>query len=337
VERLLWVIGRSGHGVFELAPDPESRSPEPEVRNAWADRMRALAVATGVPITGPLPLRLIESTAEAGGRMFGQVHSRGIASIFSFRTRLPFDDLADWRTLRAEPESRQRQLLTDPAVRQRLVEAVHHGDYGESFGAEIHQPDFDRLRVFDQVLPPFPTVNEVAAQRRMDPVELMIDLAVRSDFDQLFLQFLGMVDEGYQLRAMKHPRTVMTFSDAGAHVSQISDCSIQTYLFAYWMRERGEFTLEEAVRMITLQPALAWGFADRGLVREGMVADLNVFDPETVAPQMPVIIDDLPGGGQRLVQRADGFLATVVAGEVVHRDGRHTGALPGRLLRSAGA
>ena len=92
-----------------------------------------------------------------------------------------------------------------------------------------------------------------------------------------------MADDG-SLAAMRHPRTVMTFSDSGAHVSQIIDCSIQTHLLAYWVREREAFTLEEAVRMITLAPATAWGLADRGLVREGFVADLNVFDPDAVAP-----------------------------------------------------
>ena len=134
---------------------------------------------------------------------------------------------------------------------------------------------------------------------------------------------------------MKHPRTVMTFSDAGAHVSQISDVSIQTHLLAYWVREREAFTLEEAVRMITLVPATAWGFADRGLVREGFVADLNVFDPETVAPALPTVQHDLPAGARRLVQKATGFRATVVGGEVVLEDGEHTGALPGRLVRGA--
>ena len=85
--------------------------------------------------------------------------------------------------------------------------------------------------------------------------------------------------------------------------------------------------------MLTLAPATAWGFADRGLVREGFVADLNVFDPARVAPELPTVATDLPGGAKRLKQGARGFLATVVAGEVLLRDGEHTGALPGTVLR----
>ena len=110
--------------------------------------------------------------------------------------------------------------------------------------------------------------------------------------------------------------------------------SIHTHLLGHWVRDRQEFTLEEAVRMITLTPALAWGFSDRGLLREGMAADLNVFDPARVGPVVPRLVDDLPGGGSRLEQRSTGFAATVVAGEVTILDGTPTGATPGRLVRS---
>ena len=130
------------------------------------------------------------------------------------------------------------------------------------------------------------------------------------------------------LRALRHPRAVMTFSDSGAHLSQIADSSIHTHLLGYWVRDRQEFTLEEAVRMITLAPALAWGFADRGLLRPGMAADINVFDPATVGPAVPTLVADLPGGGQRLEQRSHGFSATLVNGQVTIRNGVRTGMRP---------
>jgi N-acyl-D-amino-acid deacylase len=111
------------------------------------------------------------------------------------------------------------------------------------------------------------------------------------------------------------------------------DSSLQTHLLSHWVREKQAFTLEQAIRMITLVPATLWGFADRGLIREGMAADLMVFDPDGIAAEMPELVDDLPAGARRLVQRARGVAATVVNGEVLLRDGKHTGALPGRLLR----
>jgi N-acyl-D-aspartate/D-glutamate deacylase len=125
----------------------------------------------------------------------------------------------------------------------------------------------------------------------------------------------------------------MTFSDSGAHLSQIADSSIHTHLLGHWVRDRQEFSLEEAVRMVTLAPALAWGLSDRGLLRSGMKADINVFDPVTVGPAVPTLVDDLPAGGRRLEQRSHGFRATLVNGEVTLRDGEATGATPGRLLR----
>jgi N-acyl-D-amino-acid deacylase len=161
---------------------------------------------------------------------------------------------------------------------------------------------------------------------------------VQSGGEQLFMQpSLYPQDEAMLLRALRHPRGVMTFSDSGAHVSQIADASIHTHLLGYWVRARQEFTLEEAVRMITLAPALAWQFSDRGLLRPGMAADINVFDPATVGPAVPTLVDDLPGGGRRLEQRSEGFLATLVNGRVTIRDGALTGLTPGRLLRAHGA
>ena len=125
----------------------------------------------------------------------------------------------------------------------------------------------------------------------------------------------------------------MTFSDSGAHVGQIADSSIHTHLLAYWVRRRQDFTLEEAIRMITLAPATAWGFHDRGLLREGLAADINVIDPEKVGPQAPRVVHDLPGGSRRLLQKADGIRFTVVNGRVLMEDGVHTGELPGKLMR----
>ena len=136
---------------------------------------------------------------------------------------------------------------------------------------------------------------------------------------------------------MKWPRSVVTFSDSGAHVSQIMDSSLQTHLLGHWVREKEAFTLEEAVRELTLCPASHWGLHDRGLLKPGFAADVIVFDPETVGPRMPEVVHDLPAGARRLEQKADGIAATVVNGEVVLRDQEPTGALPGTVLRGPGA
>jgi N-acyl-D-aspartate/D-glutamate deacylase len=342
VSRLVGLMGEMGVGIFELTPEVAWASPDPAERREFYGRLHALALSSGVPFTFGLSgvpprcyevLDLIDETAAAGGRMFGQSHSRGVASVQSFKTRLAFDVLPEWHEVRSLPHDEQLRLLREPEVRKRLVYAAHHGDYGRAIGAEARRPDFAAMTVLEQPVPPNPSVAALAAERNVDPVELIIDLAVRRNFDQFFVQAIVPVEPEAQLRVMKHPRTVMTFSDSGAHVSQIADASIQTHLLAHWVRDRQLFSLEEAVRMLTYVPAYLWGFSDRGLLREGLVADVNVFDPERVGPAMPTLESDLPGGAIRLVQRATGFRATLVAGQPVLREGQHTGARPGRLLR----
>ena len=111
------------------------------------------------------------------------------------------------------------------------------------------------------------------------------------------------------------------------------DSSLQTHLLSHWVREKQAFTLEQAVRMLSLVPATLWGFHDRGLLREGMMADMVVFNPDTITATMPEVVHDLPAGARRLVQRTKGMAATVVNGKIVLKDCKPTGALPGRLLR----
>ncbi|MFN0093040.1 MAG: N-acyl-D-amino-acid deacylase family protein [Acidimicrobiales bacterium] len=345
VRALVGVMGDLGAGIFEIASEQAARTRDPEVRGEYFGRIRDLAVETGRPVTfGVIVTRpdgsdsqwlldLIDETAAAGGRMFGQAHAREFSVLLSWKTRLPFDGLAEWAEVRGRPLEDQKRAFTDPETRAWLVKAAHEGQYGRGIGAETRAPRYDEIMIMDRTTPPWRSVAEVAAERGLDPVELMIDLAVNSDFDQLFMQVIANWNQDALLATMRHPRTVVTFSDSGAHVSQIMDSSIQTHLLSHWVRDRQAFSLEEAVRMLTLEPASAWGFQDRGLLRVGMAADLNVFDPERVAPAMPTVRHDLPGGSRRLVQKAVGFKATVVNGEVLLRDGEPTGAAPGQLLR----
>ncbi len=345
VRRLVGVMGELNAGLFEIAGEGVDRAPgDPGLRD-YHVRLRDLAVETGRPVTfGVFSRRgvpdvwrtyldLLDETAAAGGRMFAQVHSRSLSALLSFKTQMPFDRLPVWKELRALPLAEQRRRLHDPELRRRLIEASGESDGRRPVGAEARTADYDWLLVFDTVEGPHRTVAEVARERGQHPAETMIDLALARDLDLFFLQPVANEDQDYALELMRHPRAVVTFSDSGAHVSQLMDSSLQTHLLYHWVRRKQAFTLEQAVRMLTLVPATLWGFADRGLIREGMAADLVVFDPETIAAEMPEVVDDLPSGARRLVQRTRGIAATVVNGEVLLRDGKHTGALPGQLLR----
>jgi N-acyl-D-aspartate/D-glutamate deacylase len=344
--RLVHVMADAGVGMLEGGAEGILAA-DPAVRADVVAKVIDLAGVTGVPMTngiiatdpgGREMLSMLDRVAEHGGRMIGQSHCRGINVLLSFKTRLPFDLLPEWQPIRAQSLDEQRRALSDPDVRARLAAAAMEGDYTRwrGIGAMPRKPDFDGLRVYERGLPPNPTVADVARIRGVSPALAMIDLALETDFDVLFIQpSLYPQDDAVLLEVLRHPRTVMTFSDSGAHLSQICDSSIQTHLLGYWVRERQEFSLEEAVRMLTFAPASAWGFHDRGLLREGMVADVNVFDPETVGPAVPEVVTDLPGGGNRLSQKAHGFHATVVSGEITILDGEPTGATPGRLVRNA--
>ena len=343
VRRLVSVMGDMNAGIFELAG--ERFGGEPKSLREYHVRLRDLAVETGVPVTWGLfsrrddpetwrvYLALLEETAAAGGRMFAQVHSRALSVVLSFRTSLPFDRLPVWKELRALPLAEQRQRLRDPALRRRLVDAARERDERRAIGAEPRPAAYEWIFLFDRVDGPRRSVADVARERGLDPVEAMIDLALEKDLERFFLQPIANENQDHALELMQHPRTVVTFSDSGAHVSQIMDASLQTHVLSHWVREKQAFTLEQAVRMLSFDTATHWGFADRGLIREGMAADLLVFDPETVGPEMPEVVHDLPAGARRLVQRARGIAATVVNGDIVLRDGKPTGALPGQLLR----
>jgi len=129
---------------------------------------------------------------------------------------------------------------------------------------------------------------------------------------------------------------VLGLGDGGAHVDVICDCGYPSFVLSYWVRERarGTLSLETAIRVLTSEPARLFGLHDRGVVAPGRKADLNVLDAATVHPQPVEILQDLPTGAKRIVQRTDGFAATVVAGAFVQRAGEDTGARPGRVVRS---
>jgi N-acyl-D-amino-acid deacylase len=342
VRALVGVMGDAGAGIFEMANEAHA---DDRQRTDYWNRMRDLAVDSGRPMTfviGYSPstpelwrqyLNLLDDSALRGGRMIGQVHSREFLSVIGFKVRLPFDGLPAWRELRSRPLAEQRAALSDPTRRAHLVDEALNGPYGTAIGAEARAPSYDILRVLDTPEGPWRTVGEVAAERGTTPVDAMIDLSLASDFDQLFSQPFANQDPDVVLAMIKHPRTVVGVSDSGAHVSQIMDSSIPTYLLAHWVRRTEALRWEEAIRMLTFDPASAWGLHDRGLIQEGFVADLTVFDPATVGPGQPHGVSDLPAGAKRLTQKATGILATVVNGTVLMREGEHTGALPCQLIR----
>jgi len=346
IDVLVSEMGRMGAGIFELAHHHHLRSSDPEKREAYISRLVDLAIRTGVPVTygmlatnqgdnGWRPVvELLDRINNGGGRSWAQVHTRYFGVLLSFATRLPFDSLPVWADLRTRSLEEQKAALLDPITRTRLIEEAVHGDYGRSIGAEARKPEWEHIYPMENsALPPFKSIADLASERNATPMEVFIDVALAHDLDIFFIQAAANQDQDVVLELMRHPYAIPTFSDSGAHVTQIMDSSLQSHMLGHWVRNQGAFSLEEAVHRMTQVPATAWGFNDRGVLAEGKAADINVFDPETVAPNLPELRHDLPSGAPRLRQTATGFRATIVNGGVLVEDGETTGLTPGSLLR----
>jgi len=344
VRAIVNAMGELNAGIFEIAGETVGRDPE-RVRE-YFDRLKDLAVESRVPITfGMFSVRvapelwrpyydLADETAAAGGRMAIQAHSRALNVLLSFEGNTPFDKWDVWKDIRTLPLAEQKAKLRDPSIKRALVDVAKAPYKGPRIvGAEARPPDWDWVYLMDTMSNDPRRMSDVARERGVHPVEAMIDIALEKDFKVFFRQPIANENQDHVLEMMKHPRSLVTFPDSGAHVSQIMDSSLQTHLLSHWVREKQAFTLEEAVRLITYDTATQWGLHDRGLLRVGLAADFAVFDPDTIAPRMPDVVHDLPGGAKRLKQTAEGMLATVVGGQVLLSNNEHTGALPGRLIR----
>ena len=353
VDRLVGAMAELNAGIFQVGPDTSGG----EAQRRFLARLKQVAVETGRPVMfgtissrqGDKPnpwtyqLEYLDDCAAAGARMWGQTTTRSINAIFSLKSYLPFDVLPAWRALRHLPLDEQKQRLADPATRRQLVAAEAdmkpRGNVFQGGGAattDPRKPDYDNLYAMKSVDWDDPTVAQLSAQRGKHPVEVMIDLVLEND-NQVFIQPLVNEQPDHVLGMLKHPRTLATFSDSGAHVCQEMGSSLQTHMLSYWVRAKRAFTLEEAVRKLTFDNASAWELNDRGLLRTGYKADLVLFDEVRVRPAMPSVETDLPGGARRLVQKAEGIAAVVVNGQVTLENGEATGRMPGALLRGPGA
>ncbi len=353
VDRLVGVMGELGAGIFQVGPDISGGA----AQRAFLARLKRVALESGRPVmfgtissrqgVDPNPwtyqLEYLDECAAAGARVWGQTGTRSINAIFSLKSYLPFDVLPAWRELRRLPLAEQKRRLGDEATRRTLIAEEAHMkprdnvfQGGGAATTDPRRPDYDNLYAMKDVDWNDPTVAQLAAAQGKHPVEVMIDLALAND-NQVFVQPIVNEHPDHLLGMLRHPRTLATFSDSGAHVCQEMGSSLQTHMLSYWVRGKGAFTLEEAVRKLAFDNAAAWGLADRGLLRTGYRADLVLFDAARVRPAMPTVESDLPGGARRLVQKAEGIAATIVNGEVTLENGTPTGRLPGRLLRGPGA
>ena len=340
-------IGRGGRGVFEMVADFADIDEEFALLRQMVEvsgRPMSISVAQNdrVPAQWQRLLDLIGEAVDAGLAMKAQVAPRAIGILFGLEASLhPFSAHPTFRALAGLSRPELVARLRDPAVRARLL-AEHPPE-----GLAMLIAAFDRTFLLGDPPDYEPSAEKSlaaeAARRGVDPQALALDWMLADDGRALLYRpFLNYTD--FNLDAARQmlldPNAVPGLGDAGAHCGMICDGSFPTFLLHHWGRDRtrGEkLEVPWLVKRQTSDTARIVGLHDRGVIAPGMRADLNLIDWPNLRLRPPEILFDLPAGGKRLVQRAEGYRMTLVAGESICENGKLTGALPGRLVRGAQA
>lgn len=346
------MLGEVGQGVFELAPagvmGEDLAAPEREME--W---MRRLAEATGRPVTFALAqhdespdqwktqLELAQQAWDDGIQIRPQVAGRPLGLLLGLQTFHPLNGRPSYQAIADLPLDERVERMRDPEVRAAILGESSIADPRATFiGLGLDRtfvmgdpPDYEPA--------PDTSIAALAADLEADPWDLLYDLLLRDDGRELLLRpLLGYSNFDHEaIREMiLHPTSALGLGDGGAHVGAICDASIETTMLTHWARDRARgdrLPVELVVQKMTSDTASLYGLGDRGLLTPGYRADVNVIDFDGLTLHRPEMVHDLPGGARRLLQRADGYTSTVVAGVEVMRAGVETGARPGALVRGA--
>jgi len=340
----------AGRGVLQVVSDFADPREEFAMLRRIVERSGrplsfTLAQAHRAPDSYKKLLSALESATGAGLPMKAQVCGRPVGVLFGLELTLnPFSFHETYKEIASLPLEGRVGKLCGPAFRARLL-AEEVPTRGPFQGSALRQ--WDAIYPMEEQPDYEPTADKtmaaLAAARGVSPEAVALDhMLTNGGRGMLYHPFLnygeGSLDPSFAM--LSHKDTVPGLSDGGAHVGMICDGSFPTSMLTHWTRDRTrgpKLALEAVVRMQTLDTAHAIGLHDRGLIAPGYRADLNVIDYDNLALHAPQVAYDLPAGGRRLIQKASGYVATIVAGEITYRDGEPTGALPGRLVRGAQA
>jgi N-acyl-D-amino-acid deacylase len=277
-------------------------------------------------------LDAVEPIFRAGYQAYGLSHTVPLVRHFALKNCQVFDEFPTWKNLMFLPEAARKEAFADPATRQKL-----RADLADPRPTNFHRR-WDIVRVEktgkqENQKYEGKTIAELGAMQSKDPLDAFLDLSLDEDLATVFWNSNNGGDANAMGEILRSPYVIVGTSDAGAHVQFGADFGYGTTLLGLWVRERGVMTLEQAVYKLTFHVASIFGLQDRGLLRPGYVADLAIFNPNTVGSHEPEWANDYPAGSKRLIQRADGMHYTVVNGKVIQEDGRLSGELPGQVLR----
>jgi N-acyl-D-amino-acid deacylase len=280
----------------------------------------------------------VDESFARGIRAYPTCTPNRITDFFTMRNTQTFRGLPTWHPILLASHEEKLRAYSDSEVRKKLhAEAVEFKV--DKMPPGICRTWWDYMTVQHAVLPKNKalegkTVGEIAKLQGKGIIDAFLDLVVEEDLDTAFLHGENNVDDEAVAQILNYPNAIIGLSDGGAHVQFQSGFGFSTRLLAEWVREKKIMSLENAVRRLTFESASVFGLHDRGLLQPGMVADIVLFDPDTVRPLPHEVVHDFPTGAMRIKEPAEGIRMTVVNGQVLMEDGKHSGALPGRVLRN---
>ena len=338
-----------GYGVMEMISDFEDLDTEFELLKSMvgsAGRPMSISLAQGISDHGWRKiLNKIEHANDAGYKMRGQVAPRPIGILLGLTTTLsPFTTRPSFTEVAHLPLDERVLAMADPGRKARILAEPT----GKGFGTMFRLMDEGR-KIWLMTDPPNyepnpeDSLNAQAVARGLDPWSYIYDVLLQNNGRSLlYTPFANYAQNNLDCcrDMILHKDTVMGLGDGGAHVGTICDASFITSLITHWGRDRvrGEkIDLPTLIKCQSRDTARAVDLTDRGTLEPGMKADVNIIDFENLSVRLPEIVNDLPAGGARLQQRADGYLMTIVNGEPTYIEGEETDSLPGRLVRKTGA
>ena len=317
---LVEAMGASGRGVYMVtkgAQMPVALLEEMSARSGRPVMIAALLHNGTNPGAVFADLDAISAANERGRKLIGQVSCCPLTMEYTLASPYPVEGLASWKPALGQQGAALEAVLADPqfraGVRAELAAPstfrLFNGEWDKVHVVEVTQ---ERHRAFEQR-----SIAALAQQLGKDPLDLMLDLALDEDLTTIFTAQLLNSDPDAVARLITHPHSLVSLSDAGAHLTFFNDAGFGLHLMGHWVRERGALSLPEAVRRLTSQSAAIFGMPERGLLREGFAADLLLFDPATVGRGPSRRVFDLPGGAPRLNTDALGVHGVWVNGRPV--------------------
>src|SRR5436309_8411171 len=280
----------------------------------------------------------IEETAALGIRAYPMCSPNRITQDFTMKNSQVFRGLPTWHPILLMSDEEKLRLYADPEIRAKLHDeaVVNKPESAVGFSKTwwnhmwVNQPALEKNKWMQ-----FKSIGQIAEKEGKRVIDAFLDLVIEEKLETRFLQAENNVDDEALTKILTHPNAVIGLGDGGAHVQFHGGYGYLTKLLGEWVREKQVMTLEQAVRRLTFDSASTFGLYDRGLLRPGMTADITIFDPETVKPLPEFIVHDFPAGGWRFKEPAAGIYATFVNGQMLMKEGNHTGNLPGRVLRNS--